>query len=193
MGGGCQNHEQDNDISGHSRQDAEELAPETSIASSRRGSKEDAQVEKECRAGSPTGSTLTERQEQQLKASDAAVPQEKGTCYHTVLAQSDQGDKNAPKGLFAKEAAVLDSPEDIRQERETNPSKRRLGSAEDQRYQELAMEIVAKDSSLVDILMPYPVRKTALDLMEGLFPADISMLDRSHRRKADGQQAQGNE
>uniref|UniRef100_A0A8B9SM05 Protein Shroom1 n=1 Tax=Anas platyrhynchos TaxID=8839 RepID=A0A8B9SM05_ANAPL len=110
------------------------------------------------------------------------------TCCHTVLAESDQGDKNEPRGLFAKEAAVLDSPEDIRQERETNPSKRRLGSAEDQRYQELAMEIVAKDSSLVDILMPYPVRKTALDLMEGLFPADVSMLDKSHRRKADGQQ-----
>uniref|UniRef100_A0A493T3M3 Shroom family member 1 n=1 Tax=Anas platyrhynchos platyrhynchos TaxID=8840 RepID=A0A493T3M3_ANAPP len=193
VGGGCQNREQDNDISGRSHQDAEELAPETSIPSPRSGSKEDAQVEKECRAGSPTGSTLTERPEQQLKARDAAVPQEKGTCCHTVLAESDQGDKNEPRGLFAKEAAVLDSPEDVLQERETNPSKRRLGSAEDQRYQELAMEIVAKDSSLVDILMPYPVRKTALDLMEGLFPADVSMLDKSHRRKADGQQAQGND
>uniref|UniRef100_A0A8C3GL74 Protein Shroom1 n=1 Tax=Cairina moschata TaxID=8855 RepID=A0A8C3GL74_CAIMO len=193
VGGGCQNHEQDNDISGHSCQDAEELAPETSIPSPRSGSKEDAQVEKECRAGSPTGSALTERPEQQLKASDAAVPQEKGTCCHTVLAQSHQGDKNAPRSLFAKEAAVLDSPEDILQEGETNPFKRRLVSAEDQQYQELAMEIVAKDSSLVDILMPYPVRKTALDLMEGLFPADFSILDKSHRRKADGQQAQGND
>ncbi|XP_035194246.1 protein Shroom1 [Oxyura jamaicensis] len=193
VGGGCQNHEQDNDTTEHSCQDAEELPPETSTPSPRRGTKEDAQVEKECQAGSPNGSALTKRPEQQLKASDAAVPQEKGTCCHTSLAQSHQGDKNAPRGLFAKEAAVLNSQEDIWQERETNQSKRRLWSAEDQRYEELAMEIVAKDRSLVDILMPCPVRKTALDLMEGLFPVDVSMLDKSHRRKADVQHVQGND
>lgn len=190
---GCQNHKQDSDLTGRSCQDAEELAPETSIPSSRSSSQEDAQVEEECSAGSPNGSALTKRPEQQLKASDAAVPREKGTCCHASPARSHQGDKNAPTGLFAKEAAVLNSQKDILQERETNPSKRRLWSAEDQRYEELAMEIVAKDSSLVDILMPYPVRKTALDLMEGLFPVDVSMLDKSHRRKADVQHAQGND
>ena len=83
--------------------------------------------------------------------------------------------------------------DDILPERETHLPKRRLQPPEDQRYKELAMEIIAKDNSLVDILMPHPVRKTALDLMEGLFPVNISMPDKSHRKKGDMQHVQENE
>ncbi|XP_062976758.1 protein Shroom1 [Elgaria multicarinata webbii] len=55
-------------------------------------------------------------------------------------------------------------------------------SLEDQRCEDLAIEIIAKDKTLVDILMPHPVRKTVLDLMEGLFPVNISVSGRSCRR-----------
>lgn len=86
-----------------------------------------------------------------------------------------------------------DSQDDILPQRETDLPRRRLQSPEDRRYEELAMEIIAKDNSLVDILMPHPVRKTALDLMEGLFPVNISMLDKSHRKKGDVWHAQESE
>ncbi|KAJ1127106.1 hypothetical protein NDU88_005510 [Pleurodeles waltl] len=56
-------------------------------------------------------------------------------------------------------------------------------SPEDQRCEVLAQEIIAKDQSLVDILDPNPLRKTAVDLMEGLFPVDMSLLDQSRREK----------
>ncbi|XP_069508592.1 protein Shroom1 [Ambystoma mexicanum] len=59
----------------------------------------------------------------------------------------------------------------------------KLKSIEDQRCEALAQEIIAKDQSLIDILDPNPLRKTAVDLMEGLFPVDMSLLDRSGRRK----------
>jgi len=88
---------------------------------------------------------------------------------------------------------VHSSQDDVLPERETGLPERRLRSPEDQRYEELAMEIIAKDNSLVGILMPHPVRKTALDLMEGLFPVDISMLEKSHRKKGDVRHAQENE
>uniref|UniRef100_A0A8C0F773 Shroom family member 1 n=1 Tax=Bubo bubo TaxID=30461 RepID=A0A8C0F773_BUBBB len=180
--GGCKNHEyEDNDvIGGACCQDTKELTPETSIPVPRSRSKEDAQVEEECGTKSLNDNALTKRPEQQL----AASPEEVTYC-HTALAQPRHGAKNTAKGLVAKETSVHNSQEDILPERERNPPKRRLPSPEDQRYEALAMEIVAKDNSLVDILMPHPVRKTALDLMEGLFPVTISMLDKSHRKKGD--------
>ncbi|KAF7249478.1 Protein Shroom1 [Varanus komodoensis] len=66
-------------------------------------------------------------------------------------------------------------------------------SLEDQRCEDLVTEITAKDKSLVDILMPHRVRKTVLDLMEGLFPVNISALDRTCRRKWRFQSVQEND
>ncbi|XP_009284217.1 PREDICTED: protein Shroom1 [Aptenodytes forsteri] len=187
---GCKNHEyKDNDIIGRACcQDTKELTPETSVPIPRSGSKEDAQVEEECRTQSLNGSALLKRPEQQ----PAPSPEQVMYC-HTALARPHQGDKNTAKGLIAKETSMHNSQDDTFPQRETNLPKRRLQSPEDQRYEELAMEIIAKDNSLVDILMPHPVRKTALDLMEGLFPVNISMLDKSHRKKGDVQHAQEND
>ncbi|XP_074739496.1 protein Shroom1 isoform X1 [Strix uralensis] len=188
--GGCKSHEyEDNDVNGGACcQDTKELTPETSIPVPRSRSKEDAQVEEECGTKSLNNNALTKCPEQQL-----AAPPEEVTYCHTALAQPRHGAKNTAKGLVAKETPMHSSQEDILPERERNPPKRRLPSPEDQRYEALAMEIVAKDNSLVDILMPHPVRKTALDLMEGLFPINISMLDKSHRKKGDIQRAQEND
>uniref|UniRef100_A0A663MRD0 Shroom family member 1 n=1 Tax=Athene cunicularia TaxID=194338 RepID=A0A663MRD0_ATHCN len=124
--------------------------------------------------------------EEKLPDQLAASPEEVTHC-HTASAQPCHGAKNTAKALVAKETSVHNSQEDILPKRERDPPKRRLQSPEDQRYEALAMEIVAKDNSLVDILMPHPVRKTALDLMEGLFPVNISVLDKSHRKKGDAQ------
>lgn len=145
-------------------------------------------MEEECRTKSLNGNALLKCPEQQ----PAASPEQVMYC-HTALARPHQGDKNTAKGSIAKETSVHNSQDDTFPERETNLPKRRLQSPEDQRYEELATEIIAKDNSLVDILMPHPVRKTALDLMEGLFPVNISMLDKSHRKKGDVQHAQENE
>ncbi|GAB0195827.1 protein Shroom1 [Grus japonensis] len=187
---GCKNPEyKDNDIIGRARcEDSKELTPEASIPIPRSGSKEDARVEEECRTTSLNGNALIKCPEQQ-----AAAPQEQVTSCHTVLAQPHQGDRDTARGLVAKDTSVHSSRDDVLAERETDPPRRRLQSPEDQRYKELAMEIIAKDSSLVDVLMPHPARKTALDLMEGLFPVNISMLDKSHRKKGDVRHAQEND
>uniref|UniRef100_A0A8C4UTT1 Protein Shroom1 n=1 Tax=Falco tinnunculus TaxID=100819 RepID=A0A8C4UTT1_FALTI len=187
---GCENHEyRDSDITGRARcQDAKELTPETPIPVPRRGSKEDAQVEEECRTKSLSGHALVKHPDQE----PAASPERVAYC-HGAVAQPHQGDKNTAKGLTAKETSVHNSQSDFLPEGETNLPQRRLQSPEDQRYEELAMEIIAKDNSLVDVLIPHPLRKTALDLIEGLFPVDVSMLDKWHRKKGDIQHVQEND
>ncbi|ETE65764.1 Protein Shroom1, partial [Ophiophagus hannah] len=66
-------------------------------------------------------------------------------------------------------------------------------SRQDQTYGHLAVEVIAEDSSLVDILMPHPSRKTVYDLMEGLFPVNTSVIRRTHRRNGGIQAAQAND
>lgn len=184
---GSKNHEH-NDITGHvCGQEKKEQILETSIPVPRSGSKEGAKVEEECRTQSLNGNAALKHPEQQPAASS-----EQGMHLCTALAQPHQGDKNPAKGLLAQETSVHIN-DDVPLERKTHLSERRLQSPQDQRYQELAMEIIAKDSSLVDILMPHPLRKTALDLMEGLFPVNISMLDKSHRKRGKVQHVQENE
>uniref|UniRef100_A0A8C3MYW2 Uncharacterized protein n=1 Tax=Geospiza parvula TaxID=87175 RepID=A0A8C3MYW2_GEOPR len=157
------------DITGHEcGQDKQEQTPETSIPVPRGGNKESAGVEEECRTQS-----LHPEQHQ------PATSPEQGMHLHTAPAQPHQGHKHPAKGLLAQETSMHNSHDDAPLEGDTHLPQRRLQHSEDQRYQELALEIIAKDSSLVDILMPHPLRKTALDLMEGLFPVNISMLDKS--------------
>ncbi|XP_028737762.1 LOW QUALITY PROTEIN: protein Shroom3 [Peromyscus leucopus] len=58
-------------------------------------------------------------------------------------------------------------------------------TSEDIRTEALAKEIVHQDKSLADILDPDSRRKTTMDLMEGLFPRDASVLTESGaKRKA---------
>ncbi|XP_010086055.1 PREDICTED: protein Shroom1-like [Pterocles gutturalis] len=187
---GCKSHEyKGNDVIGRACcQDTEELTPQTAIPIPRSGSKEDARVEEEHRTTPLNGDALMTCPQQQ-----AAPPQEHVSDCRRASAQPHQGDKNTARGLAAEVTSVHNGQDDALPQRETDVAKRRLQSPEDQRYQELAMEIVAKDSSLVDILMPHPVRKTALDLMEGLFPVNISVLGKSPRKKGDMPHVQEND
>lgn len=66
-------------------------------------------------------------------------------------------------------------------------------SQQDQKYDHLAAETIVEDRSLVDILIPHPSRKTVYDLMEGLFPVNTSVIQRTHRRNGGVQSAQANE
>lgn len=65
----------------------------------------------------------------------------------------------------------------------------RLQSAEDEKREELARDIIDKDKSLADILDQSKMR-TTMDLMEGLFPQGDQLLEGAHqRRKATPKQA----
>ncbi|KAM7042501.1 LOW QUALITY PROTEIN: uncharacterized protein M8220_007669 [Acridotheres tristis] len=175
---GSKNHEH-NDITGClCGQDLKEQTPETSIPVPRSGRKESTRVKEECRTQSLSANASLKRPAQQQPA---ASP-EQGIHLHKASAQPHQGDKNPAKGLLTQKTCMHSNHDDVPLETETHLPKRRLQSSQDQQYQELVMEIIAKDSSLADILMPHPL-KTALDLMEGLFPLNISMLDKSHRKR----------
>uniref|UniRef100_A0A8C2UCZ1 Shroom family member 1 n=1 Tax=Coturnix japonica TaxID=93934 RepID=A0A8C2UCZ1_COTJA len=190
---GCQNHEHRDSIVGSSLcQHSEELAASTAIPSPRNRSREDAQVEKENRRGSQTGNTLMMCLELQAKASSAAAAQGNVASCLVLTAQPQPGDGGTAPGEGVKEAAACNGQGDDLQEGEMDLPQRRLWCPEDRRYEELVMDLIAKDSSLVDVLMPYPIRKTALDLMEGLFPVNFSMLE-MHRRKAGVRHAREND
>uniref|UniRef100_H3AFT8 Shroom family member 1 n=1 Tax=Latimeria chalumnae TaxID=7897 RepID=H3AFT8_LATCH len=64
----------------------------------------------------------------------------------------------------------------------TLTSKAQLKS-EDQKYEDLAKENLSKYQSLADILAPCFNRKTAVDLMEGLFPVDTLELENQYMVK----------
>ncbi|XP_070595419.1 protein Shroom1 isoform X2 [Erythrolamprus reginae] len=66
-------------------------------------------------------------------------------------------------------------------------------SQQDQKNGHLAVEVIAEDRSLIDILMPHPSRKTVYDLMEGLFPVNASVIGRTHRRNGGIQSVQLND
>ncbi|XP_072204740.1 protein Shroom1 isoform X2 [Excalfactoria chinensis] len=190
---GCQNHEhQDSTVGSSLCQHSAELAASTSIPSPRNRSREDAQEEKESRRGSQTGNTLMMCLELQPKASSAAAAQGNVANCLVLNAQPQPGDGGTAPGRGVKEAAACNGQGDDLQEGEMDLPQRRLWCPEDQRYEELVMDLIAKDSSLVDVLTPYPVRKTTLDLMEGLFPVNVSMLE-MHRRKAGVRRAREND
>ncbi|OXB54748.1 hypothetical protein ASZ78_005811 [Callipepla squamata] len=189
---GCLNHEHQHSIAGSPQsQDSVEVAPSTSIPSPRNRSREDAQVEEKSRSRSQTDDALLSP-ELQPKANGAVAAQGNAECCLELPAQPQQGDGGAAPGQGVKEAATHSGQDGALQEGGTDLAQRRLCSPEDRRYQELAMDLIASDSSLVDVLMPYPVRKTALDLMEGLFPINFSMLE-MHRRRADVRRAREND
>ncbi|KAM3664384.1 protein Shroom1 isoform 1-T2 [Ammospiza maritima maritima] len=176
-----------NDITGRGcGQDKKEQTPETPMPVPRGGSKESAGVEEECRSQSLGGNAALKHAEQQQPA---ASP-EQGMHLHTAPAGSHQGHKHPGKGLLAQETSLHSNPDDVPLQ---GDAQRRLQPSEEQRYQELALEIIAKDRSLEDILTPHPLRKTALNLMESLFPVNISMLDKSRRKRGKAQRVQEND
>ncbi|GCC38355.1 hypothetical protein chiPu_0016869 [Chiloscyllium punctatum] len=56
-------------------------------------------------------------------------------------------------------------------------------SAEEIKSEELAREIVHKDRTLADILYPNSKLKTTMDLMEGIFPKDETVLQEAQQRR----------
>ncbi|XP_048458545.1 protein Shroom2 isoform X2 [Rhincodon typus] len=56
-------------------------------------------------------------------------------------------------------------------------------SIEDIKSEELAREIVGKDRTLADILYPNSKLKTTMDLMEGIFPKDETVLQEAQQRR----------
>lgn len=152
----------------------------------RSGSEGDAEEEQEGSGRPLPGNALVRCPGQQ-----PAAPAERGTRCHTALAH--QGDRDTAKGFAAEGTSLRSSQGHIQPEREARTPRRRPWSAEDQRYEELVLEILAKDRTLVDVLVPHPVRDTALDLLEGLFPASVSRLDKSHRTKGRVQHVRENE
>ncbi|XP_058147288.1 protein Shroom2 isoform X2 [Dasypus novemcinctus] len=56
-------------------------------------------------------------------------------------------------------------------------------SAEDLKSEELAREIVGKDRSLAEVLGPRARGRTAMDLMEGIFPKDAQLLEEAQQRR----------
>nr|XP_033783107.1 protein Shroom1 [Geotrypetes seraphini]XP_033783108.1 protein Shroom1 [Geotrypetes seraphini] len=99
----------------------------------------------------------------------------------TALAQSDQDKSKKTCGAqIVKSEKNNDNP-GVSQ-KTTDLSQVKLTS-DDQRSEELIHEIMAKDKSLVDMLEFHLIRKTALDLMAGLFPIDLPAVDRSSRMK----------
>lgn len=75
----------------------------------------------------------------------------------------------------------VDTTQDLGKKTHAEPQK----TSEDIRTEALAKEIVHQDKSLADILDPDSRMKTTMDLMEGLFPRDASVLrDSGAKRKA---------
>ncbi|XP_063269384.1 protein Shroom1-like isoform X2 [Prinia subflava] len=168
-----------NDIAGRvCGQDKKEQTPESSVHVPKGGSKESVGEEEQHRTESL--SAALEHPEQEMHP-------------HTAPAQPQHGDRNPGKGSPGQESSVHSRHGDAVLGTDTRLPGRRLQGSQDQRCQELAMEIIAKDSSLGDVLMPHPLRKTALDLMEGLFPVNISMLDKSRRKRGKVQHVQEND
>nr|XP_048297623.1 protein Shroom2 isoform X1 [Myodes glareolus] len=64
-----------------------------------------------------------------------------------------------------------------------NYGKAKEKTVDDLKSEELAREIVGKDKSLADILDPSVKIKTTMDLMEGIFPKDESLLEEAQQRR----------
>ncbi|XP_060621192.2 protein Shroom1 [Anolis sagrei] len=127
---------------------------------------------------------------QNVEANDTTDPLENRTYYCTALLDN-QGHENT-KCALASSKALQNECESSVPVQKTGFFVAETKTSEDQRCEDLAIAIIAKDKTLVDILMPHPNRKTVLDLMEGLFPVNISVPDRSCRWKVEIQIVQEN-
>ncbi|XP_062826458.1 protein Shroom1 [Anolis carolinensis] len=164
-----------------------EMAPESSAFFLKEKSNTNSQLEKDT---SEKSHVTDAPQWQNLEANDTTDPSENRTYYCTAPLDS-QGHENTRSALTNSKALqnVCESSIPVQK---TGSFMAETKTPEDQRCDDLAIEIIAKDKTLVDILMPYPNRKTVLDLMEGLFPVNISVPDRSCRWKVGIQIVQEN-
>ncbi|XP_070358451.1 protein Shroom2 isoform X5 [Equus asinus] len=101
-------------------------------------------------------------------------------CYSRFCVYSRQGAEAEPQPPGALAPAAKGS--------QASPPglsyvKAKERTAEDLKSEELAREIVGKDKSLADILDPGVKIKTAMDLMEGIFPKDEHLLEEAQQRR----------
>ncbi|XP_059014839.1 protein Shroom3 isoform X2 [Mustela lutreola] len=114
----------------------------------------------------------------------------KGSEANGTNPPSSTGALPQPDGALGKQPspglpAPINNPVCGTQGLENNVSSGSQKSSEDIRTEALAKEIVHQDKSLADILDPDSRMKTTMDLMEGLFPRDVSLLkENSTKRKA---------
>lgn len=114
----------------------------------------------------------------------------KGSEANGTNPPSSTGALPQPDGALGKQPspgqpAPINNPVCGTQGFENNVSSGSQKSSEDIRTEALAKEIVHQDKSLADILDPDSRMKTTMDLMEGLFPRDVSLLkENSTKRKA---------
>nr|XP_056717018.1 protein Shroom1 [Euleptes europaea] len=185
---GSRNGNSEENISGESLH-CPETSPEFSAFSLKERINKDSQLKQEISNQPQTSNVLGRMQWQQLQVTHRRTGYCSDDVTYFTTTLDTQGDKNT-----SPLANVEQSEHDhIFQEQDTELSAAPLKSQEDQRREDLTVEITAKDKSLVDILRPNPIRKTALDLMEGLFPVNISMSDRSFRIKRRSQSVQEND
>ncbi|XP_054450439.1 protein Shroom3 [Pteronotus mesoamericanus] len=74
---------------------------------------------------------------------------------------------------------LISGAQDLENNATSGPQK----TSDDIRTQALAKEIVHQDKSLADILDPDSRMKTTMDLMEGLFPRDVNLLQENGMKK----------
>uniref|UniRef100_A0ACB8EJF0 Uncharacterized protein n=2 Tax=Sphaerodactylus townsendi TaxID=933632 RepID=A0ACB8EJF0_9SAUR len=186
---GSRNGNSEGNISGENSH-CTEMAPEFSAFILKERINKESQLKKE-RSNQPQMSNASERiQWQQLQVTDRRTGYcSENTTYCTTILDS-QGDKSTEH----PSANVNQSEHDHAfQEHDTELSTEQLTSQEGLKCENLTVEIIAKNKPLVDILRPHPIKKTALDLMEGLFPGNILVSDGSFRIKRRNQSVQEND
>ncbi|XP_037367606.1 protein Shroom2 [Talpa occidentalis] len=92
--------------------------------------------------------------------------------YSSFCVYSRQGAEPAPPGQDSRASPAA-----------LSYVKAKERTAEDLKSEELAREIVGKDKSLADILDPRVKMRTAMDLMEGIFPKDEHLLEEAQQRR----------
>ncbi|KAL8211929.1 UNVERIFIED_CONTAM: hypothetical protein K2H54_028002 [Gekko kuhli] len=167
-----------------------EMAPEFSALILKETISKDSQLQKERSHQSQVSNAPGRIQWQQLQVTHRRV----GYCLEDMAFCTTISDSLGDKNTGHPSAKVEQNEHDhIVQEQDTELSTAQLKFREDRRGEDVAVKMVAKDKTLVDILRPHPLRKTALDLMEGLFPVNISVPDRSLRMNRRSQSVREND
>lgn len=111
---------------------------------------------------------------QSSEANETSPPPSTGALPHHAGPLAWQPSPGKPPPILSQGPIrdPISGAQDLEKSVTSGPQK----TSEDIRTQALAKEIVHQDKSLADILDPDSRLKTTMDLMEGLFPQDVSSL-----------------
>ncbi|XP_030067905.1 protein Shroom1 isoform X2 [Microcaecilia unicolor] len=166
---------------GQSSQPSSGVQPtfQTTLLSSREEVNRDNELEKE-RTNPPVSKSVIRNLQNLVGVNNVTFSS--GNIMDQPMTSFDQNKNETNCGaLIVKPEKNNDNP-GVSQ-KATDLSQVKLMSSEDQRNEELIHEIMSKDKSLVDVLEFHPIRKTAIDLMAGLFPVNLQTMDRSSRMR----------